>query len=83
VPTMLEMQSLVDYGKDNTTGVLDTSVFGDLPNEALLDHLYYWSSETSADGGGKATAWVINFANGNDNSLSKAQNAYVRLVRKP
>jgi hypothetical protein len=80
---MTELHTLVDYSKDNSTGVLDTNVFGDLPNESLLDHLYYWTSETSADGGGEATAWVINFANGNDNSLPKTQNAFVRLVRNP
>ena len=55
----------------------------ELPDEALFNHVYYWSSETSADGGGEFTAWVLNFNNGNDNTLPKTSNAYVRLVRMP
>lgn len=85
VPTMAELSSLVDYSKGSATGAVDTTVFNDLPSAELLGHQYFWSSETSADGGGKFSAWVLNFANGNDNTLPKTQtqNAYVRLVRTP
>lgn len=84
VPTLTELQTLVDYSKDSTSGgVIETDIFNDLPSSALLGHIYYWSSETSADGGGKATAWVLNFINGNDNSLPKTNTVYVRLVRTP
>lgn len=84
VPTLIELQSLADYSKDSTsTGVIETDIFNDLPNSALLGHLYFWSSETSADGGGELTAWSLNFVNGNDNTLPKTTTVYVRLVRKP
>ena len=83
VPTMVELQSIVDYSKGSSTGAVDTNIFNDLPAQSLQQHLYYWSSETIADGGGKEAAWVLNYVDGNDNSLPKASNAYVRLVRKP
>ncbi len=83
VPTLTELQSLVNYSKDSSTGVLDSAIFNDLPSAGLQGHQYYWTSETSADGGGKMTAWVLNFVNGNDNSLPKTSTVYVRLVRTP
>ncbi len=83
VPTMLELQSITNYSKGITTGAVDTNIFQDLPGVGLLGHQYYWSSETSADGGGKQSSWVINFADGNDDTLPKTQSAYIRLVRKP
>lgn len=83
VPTVTELQSIVNYSKGATTGAVDTAIFQDLPSAALLGHQFFWTSETSADGGGKQSSWVINFADGNDNTLPKTQNAYVRLVRKP
>jgi hypothetical protein len=38
---------------------------------------------TTADGGVFLSAWVLSFTDGNDNSLPKSSNAYVRLVRTP
>lgn len=83
VPTMLELQSLVNYSKGENEGVIDNDIFGDLPNSGLLGHLYYWASETTSEGGVFLSAWALNFTNGNDNALPKSSNAYVRLVRTP
>ncbi|MFT4927820.1 MAG: hypothetical protein ACI8WB_003934 [Phenylobacterium sp.] len=83
VPTMVEMQSIINYSKGNVTGAVDTNIFNDLPSDTLLGHQYYWSAETSADGGGKQSSWVMDFGTGNDNTLPKIQSAYVRLVRTP
>lgn len=82
VPTMLELQSIVNYSKGVADGAVDSSLFQDLPDLGLQGHQYFWSGETSADGGGEHSAWVINFASGNDNTLPKAAAAYVRLVRQ-
>lgn len=83
VPTIAELQTIVDYSKDSDSNAVETDLFIDMPSSALQDHLYFWTSETSADGGGKFSAWVIGFEDGNDNSRAKASTAYVRLVRTP
>lgn len=83
VPNFLELQSLVNFGLSSTDGVIDLWAFNDLPLSNSPTTLYFWSSETSASGGGHATSWVINFLTGNDNSLPKSTPAYVRLVRNP
>jgi hypothetical protein len=80
VPTMLELQSIVNYS--HSDGAIDPNIFNDLPDASVLGHQYFWSSETSADGGAEQSSWVVNFSNGNDNALPKVQSAYVRLLRQ-
>lgn len=83
VPTARELQSIVNYQQGSANGVLDTALFDDLPSSSLINSLYYFTSQTSADGGGEGSAWVINFVNGNDNAVPKADAVFVRLVRNP
>lgn len=83
VPTARELQSIVNYQQGAATGVLDTALFSDLPSSSLIGSLYYFTSQTSADGGGEGSAWVIDFVNGNDNAVPKADAVFVRLVRTP
>lgn len=80
VPTMLELQSIVNYSQND--GAIDSNIFNDLPDKSLQGHQNFWTAETSADGGGKESSWVIDFATGNDNALPKPTNAYIRLLRE-
>lgn len=83
VPTARELQSIINYQQGTAVGVLDVSLFDDLPSSSLIGSLYYYTSQTSADGGGEGSAWVIDFVNGNDNAVPKADAVFVRLVRNP
>ncbi len=83
VPTTAELQSLLNLEQGSATSVINTDIFNDLPDTSITGNLYYWTSETSADGGGTENTWVVNFINGNDNALRKSEATYVRLVRKP
>lgn len=82
LPTVTELNTLLDFGG---AGTLDASLFLHEPDPAELGHLYYWTQQTSAEGGGGHSAWVIDMHDGNDNSLPKRSDsrAYVRLVRSP
>lgn len=85
VPTMIELQSLINYSQGSSVGVIDRWAFNDIPLSGSPANLYYWTSETSAEGGGSASSWVLDFINGNDSILPKSSttSAYVRLVRTP
>lgn len=82
LPTVTELNSLVDFGH---TQVLDPIIFQHEPAASLLGHRYYWTRQTSAEGGAGHAAWVISMDDGNDNSLPKRQDsrAFIRLVRSP
>ncbi|SEA90197.1 DUF1566 domain-containing protein [Alkalimonas amylolytica] len=82
LPTVTELNSLVDFGQ---TEVLDPALFRHEPAATVLSHRYYWTRQSSAEGGGAHAAWVISMDDGNDNSLPKRADsrAYVRLVRSP
>lgn len=82
LPTVAELNTLVDFGADKA---LDPALFRHEPEPALLGHLYYWTVQSSAEGGGAHAAWVIDMRDGNDNSLPKRADsrAFVRLVRSP
>ncbi|MFC4654606.1 DUF1566 domain-containing protein [Rheinheimera marina] len=85
LPTLIELMSLADFSRRGQAHLLDPSFFRYEPALTLQNNLYYWTSETSAEGGGGISAWVFNIQNGNDNSLPKqvSQLGYVRLVRSP
>ena len=82
LPTVTELNSLLNFGAATT---LDAELFLHEPDPSVLGHLYYWTQQSSAEGGGGHSAWVIDMRNGNDNSLPKRSDsrAYVRLVRSP
>ena len=82
LPTVTELNSLVDFGEAE---VLDPELFLHEPDPAVLGHRYYWTRQSSAEGGGAHAVWVISMEDGNDNSLPKRADsrAYVRLVRSP
>ncbi|MDP4534614.1 DUF1566 domain-containing protein [Alkalimonas collagenimarina] len=82
LPTVTELNSLLDFGGETT---LDEELFLHEAEPAALGHLYYWTQQSSAEGGGGHSAWVIDMQNGNDNSLPKRSDsrAYIRLVRNP
>ncbi len=81
LPTMLELMSIVHYGQTSSP-MIDDEYF---PNttDGLGDTVWYWTSESSADGVASTSqaAWAINFANANDNFLNKATGVHIRLVR--
>lgn len=84
LPTHSELLSLMHYG-NTASPMIDTGYF---PNAAVgaAGDLWYWVRQASVDGinsdsESAQNAWVINFANGNDNFLNKASAVRVRLVR--
>lgn len=85
LPTLVELLTLVDYSRHGQAHLLDPAIFRYEPPAGLQNNLYYWTHETSAEGGGGFSAWVLNTQNGNDNTLPKQANqlGFVRLVRTP
>jgi hypothetical protein len=75
LPTVDELQSIVDYGIASSGLVIDTSFF---PNTARND---YWSS-SSFTGGDVSVGWQVSFANGTvSRGCRGCLNDAVRLVR--
>lgn len=85
LPTTEELMSIADFGRLGEAHLLDPAFFRFEPDIAIQNNLYYWTRQTSAEGGGGITAWVFDISNGNDNTLPKQQTqlGYVRLVRSP
>jgi hypothetical protein len=81
VPTYPELLSLIDYGKQGQSRLLDEDFFPNVPSESLLQHLRYWTSQTATDGTSLSQAYIIDMSNGNDLAYPKENTAYVRLVR--
>lgn len=71
LPTIKELQSLVDYSRYNPA--IDTACFP----KAVVSR--YWSSTT--DPVSTSSAWCIHFNDGGDDSYDKLGNANVRAVR--
>jgi hypothetical protein len=73
LPGLLELQSLVDYGRG--TLLIDTTAFPNTPRYA------FWSSSTSASDGG--AAWYVYFGLGHTAAEQKylASEHYARCVR--
>jgi hypothetical protein len=65
--------------------LLDPAFFRFEPDPSVQNNLFYWTSQSSAEGGGGISAWVFDIQNGNDNTVPKQQTqlGYVRLVRSP
>lgn len=85
LPTLEELMSIADFGRIGENHLLDPAFFRFEPDHAIQNNMFYWTAQTSAEGGGGISAWVFDIRNGNDNTLPKQQNqlGYVRLVRSP
>ena len=85
LPTIEELMSIADFGRVGQNHLLDPAFFRFEPDFAVQNNLFYWTSQSSAEGGGGISAWVFDIRNGNDNTLPKQPNqlGYVRLVRSP
>ncbi len=71
LPTAKELSNIVDYGKSYPA--IDTTYFHNFSSN------YYWSSTTYE--GGKYSAWIVDFYNGDVYNSDKDVNYYVRCVR--
>ena len=79
LPTREELRSLVHYGKEQHSAMIDTAYF---PNTDATDH---WTSQTAiyADSAG-SMAWEVHFNTGYSEAHAKSsQQVTVRLVRGP
>lgn len=82
LPNIREMQSIVHYGKTSTP-LVDTEFFpywGTASNNTL----WYWTSQSSADGVSNDiayNAWAVDMNSGNDGFLDKTTERKVILVR--
>ncbi|MDR7121204.1 PKD domain-containing protein [Rheinheimera soli] len=85
LPTTEELMSIADFGRLGEAHLLDPAFFRFEPDFAIQNNLFYWTRQTSAEGGGGISAWVFDISNGNDNTLPKQQTqlGFVRLVRSP
>ncbi|MDF3126168.1 DUF1566 domain-containing protein [Rheinheimera sp. 1928-s] len=85
LPTLEELMSIADFGRVGENHLLDPAFFRFEPDSAVQNNMFYWTTQSSAEGGGGVSAWVFDIRNGNDNTLPKQQNqlGYVRLVRSP
>lgn len=85
LPTLEELMSIADFGRVGENHLLDPAFFRFEPDYSIQNNMFYWTAQTSAEGGGGISAWVFDIRNGNDNTLPKQQNqlGYVRLVRSP
>ncbi len=71
MPTVKELESIVDYGRENQA--IDTTFF---PGTVSF---YYWSSTTHA--GYPSHAWLVDFYSGFVTNYNESNNNYVRAVR--
>jgi len=83
VPTYNELMGLMDLSQEGQTHLLNTEVFPNIPEQSALNHLRYWTLETSADGQSLSFAWVLDMQTGNDIAYPKSNTGYLRLVRTP
>lgn len=85
LPTLEELMSIADFARLGESHILDPAFFRFEPDLSIQNNMYYWTGQTSAEGGGSIAAWVFDISNGNDNTLPKqeTQLGFVRLVRSP
>ncbi|OGO79653.1 MAG: hypothetical protein A2203_10060 [Chromatiales bacterium RIFOXYA1_FULL_46_5] len=85
LPTLEELMSIADFGRVGQNHLLDPAFFRFEPDYSVQNNMFYWTAQSSAEGGGGISAWVFDVRNGNDNTVPKqqAQLGYVRLVRSP
>lgn len=83
IPTYNELIGIMDLSQQGTGPLLDNRYFPNAPSYTLLDHLRYWTRETSVDGQSLSVAWILDFQSGNDLAYPKEKTAYIRLVRQP
>lgn len=74
MPTVKELQSLVDYSVPHAP-----TVSGVLPGETL--NVTYWSATSSAREGEEHRAWTVEFYRGSCGNQVKSSNYHVRAVR--
>ncbi|MBQ4846492.1 DUF1566 domain-containing protein [Pseudoalteromonas sp. MMG005] len=83
LPTYLELLGIIDFGHSDGKQLLDPIFFPNIPSAALLNHQYYWTTQTSVDGRSLTQAFILDMQTGNDLAYPKKNTAYVRLVRTP
>ncbi len=74
VPTIKELQSLVDYARSGTPKI-DTAYFPGTPFEP-----FWWSSTAMA--GSSSDAWYVDFDNGSAGHQAMTDGGLVRCVRE-
>jgi hypothetical protein len=77
LPTVKELQSLVDYSRPNPEEPDVPAVSPDLPGATAM--WYYWSSTSYANNDG--LAWDVSFSIGYVSSYNKGNDSHVRAVR--
>lgn len=83
LPTYQELMGIMDYGDTDTNNLLPDEYFANTPDEATLNHLFYWVSDENVEGGGDLFNWVLDISNGDDSAIKREGSAYIRLVREP
>ena len=83
LPTYMELLSIIDFGRSDGLQLLDPVFFPNTPSESFLNHVYYWTTQTSVDGRSLTQAFILDMLTGNDLAYPKNNTAYVRLVRTP
>lgn len=83
VPSYNELMGLMDLSQQGQTHLLNTEIFPNIPQQSALNHLRYWTLETSADGQSLSFAWILDMQTGNDLAYPKSNTGYLRLVRTP
>jgi len=83
VPSYNELMGLMDLSQQGQTHLLNTEIFPNIPEQSALNHLRYWTLETSADGQSLSFAWILDMQTGNDLAYPKSNTGYLRLVRTP
>lgn len=77
LPTINELQTLVEYAVADPGPTINTTIFPDM--SGAISEANFWSA--SAFAGGLGNAWDINFDNGADKNANKEDGSIVRLVR--
>jgi hypothetical protein len=78
LPSIDELNSLIDYGQGTTARAIDTDYF---PNFSRRDVLYFWTSTNNARLAGEA--WAVAFDFGVSVIEPKTLAYFVRLVHDP
>lgn len=77
LPTINELQTLVEYAVAEPGPTINTTIFPDMAGS--ISEGNFWSA--SAFAGGQGNAWDINFDNGADRNANREDGSIVRLVR--
>ena len=82
LPSRAELQSIVDYSRDEPGPMLESSYFPNAHNTDSVHGLHrdwYWTSQTAA--AYAKYAWAVSFNTGGDTQMAKHTPQLIRLVR--